>query len=134
MTNGKKLGAAAAGLGALALVAWGVVMVLPPEPVTSLELEVGEEVEIRSGALVGPLTVDLEVPAPPEGTLALEARLLSDDGRVAQMRAVISETRRDRARVELDPAFLQKPGRYILEVQVVEKSHFPLRRYAIEVR
>ena len=26
------------------------------------------------------------------------------------------------------------PGRYVIEVKTVERSHFPLRRYALEVR
>jgi hypothetical protein len=38
-------------------------VLLPPEPVTSLELASGEEVEVASGALVGPVTIDLEIPA-----------------------------------------------------------------------
>lgn len=37
------------------------------------------------------------------------------------------------ARFEVDPAFLL-PGRYMVEVKTTEQSHFPLRRYVIEVR
>ena len=35
-------------------------------------------------------------------------------------------------RLELDPEWLT-PGRYMIEVRTVEKSHFPLRRYVLEV-
>ena len=41
---------------------------------------------------------------------------------------------RTRARIDLPPDALNRPGRYIIEIETTEKSHIPLRRFAIEVR
>ena len=60
-------------------------------------------------------------------------RVLSLDSRVFEGQGILGSDLAD-ARFEIDPAFLATPGRYIVEVKTTEQSHFPLRRYALEVR
>ena len=36
--------------------------------------------------------------------------------------------------VDVDTGWLRPSGRYLIEVKTLERSHFPLRRYALEVR
>jgi len=60
-------------------------------------------------------------------------RVISTDRRVFEGQGILGEGLAD-ARFEIDPEFLRKPGRYIVEVKTTEQTHFPLRRYAVEVR
>ena len=60
-------------------------------------------------------------------------RLIGPDGRVLETVGALDTDDRRSARVEIDPAFL-RPGRYVVEMKTTERSHFPLRRYALEVR
>jgi hypothetical protein len=60
-------------------------------------------------------------------------RVIAADRRVFEGQGILGEGLAD-ARFEIDPAFLSSPGRYVVEVQTTELSHFPLRRYALEVR
>jgi hypothetical protein len=59
-------------------------------------------------------------------------RLIGPGGFVRHGEGAVGEGRAS-ARYEIDPTWLA-PGRYIIEVKTTEPSHFPLRRYALEVR
>ena len=63
---------------------------------------------------------------------AWRCRVYAPDGRALQIEGVLGADRLD-ARVETDPNFLAR-GRYVVEIQTTEQSHFPIRRYAVEVR
>jgi hypothetical protein len=78
-----------------------------------------------------PLLLDLQVPAeviPEEPAL----RVIATDGRVLETVGQ-SGDREGSVRLPLDPAWLS-PGRYVIELRTLEREHFPLRRFAIEVR
>jgi hypothetical protein len=95
----------------------------------------GGTLELVAVELAGsePVLLDLLLPAPPESVTDLPVRVLAPDGRVLELQGLIAAEDRGRARVVLDPAWLS-PGRYIVEIQTMERTHFPLRRYALEVR
>jgi hypothetical protein len=78
------------------------------------------------------LEVDLLFPEPSASREPLPARILAPDGRLLELPAGVAADAR-RARIEI-PAGWLAPGRYIIELKTTERSHFPLRRYALEVR
>ena len=80
-----------------------------------------------------PVVLNLEVPAPPAGTEFLGVRLLAEGREPFEAPAAIVGEARDRARVEVPPGWLAA-GRVVVEVKTTEKTHFPLRRYALEIR
>src|SRR5262245_53662006 len=94
----------------------------------------GGTVEINAGSLREgtPVVVRLDLGVPSHTDEPRPVRLLGPDGFVRLGAGVLGEGRVS-ARYEIDPAWL-KPGRYVIEVQTTELSHFPLRRYALEVR
>ena len=114
--------------------------VIPPAPVEIPPLP--EQPRIESGATLWidsrkldrskPLTVELVLSEPSRTDEPLAVRFLVDNGAPHVGTGLLS-TDRTSARFEIDPAWLE-PGRYVVEVKTTEQSHFPLRRYAIEVR
>ncbi len=50
-----------------------------------------------------------------------------------EIRGALHEADRRSARFELQADWLS-PGRYIIEMKTTERTHFPLRRYVLEVR
>ena len=89
-----------------------------------------EAASLRAGE---PLVVHLRLPQPPDGNEPHAVRVLAPDGRLLETRAPILGGDRLGVALELDPAWLA-PGRYIVELKTTEKTHFPLRRYVVEVR
>lgn len=62
----------------------------------------------------------------------LPVRVISGTGALLELDAVVAA---DRATATLDlPRSFLEPGRYLIEVRTTEKSHFPLRRYVVEVK
>ena len=109
----------------------------PPVPFVSgagpHPIESGQTIGIESEALPTEslLLLDLRMPAdilPEEPSL----RVIATDGRLLEMVAEVAEET-GQIRLPLDPGWL-RPGRYVIEVKTLERSHFPLRRYALEVR
>lgn len=95
----------------------------------------GETLLIEAASLdVGePLVVYLLLPEPPDGADPHAVRVLAPDGRQLETRAPVLGGDRRGVALELDPAWL-RPGRYLVELETTEKTHFPLRRYVVEVR
>jgi hypothetical protein len=111
----------------------------PPSPSAgsarkALSIDSGATLEIEAQALPtsGPLAVELLFPEPSTAT-ALPVRILSEDGRILHLQAGIPEQDARRASVEIPPDWLS-PGRYVVELKTTERTHLPLRRYALEVR
>jgi len=98
--------------------------------IASSETLVVEAASLHAGE---PLVVHLLLPEPPEGDEAHAVRVLAPDGRLLEARAPVLSGDRRGVALALDPAWLE-PGRYIVEVKTTEKTHFPLRRYVVEVR
>ena len=99
-----------------------------------VRIESSGEVAIDSAALVPgkPVVLHLVLGEASRTEEPRPVRVLSPDGRAVEGKGSLDEGRLE-VRYELDSAFL-RPGRYVVEVRTTEMSHFPLRRYAINVR
>ena len=99
-----------------------------------LQLFSGDELEISVSSLPAgePVFLSLGLPTSPAGSLPV--RVLATDGRILETTGVVSEDDSTRVSVEIEAGWLDSPGRYIVELKTKERTHFPLRRYAIEVR
>jgi hypothetical protein len=106
--------------------------VIGPEDLTLLA---GQTLEISADALPAgrAVALNLQLAEPSANNDPLAGRILSE-GRVplGLSAAILGEDRRT-ARVEIEAGWLSA-GRYVIEVQTTERTHFPLRRYALEVR
>jgi len=115
-----------------------------PEPdLARYDPEVGSEsdplaagktllVSLESLRSIGTLVVPLRLGQPEIPGSTLEGRILTE-GRVLELSAAVGDESTDVAQIEVASDFLT-PGRYIVEIKTSERSHFPMRRYAIEVR
>lgn len=99
-----------------------------------LAIASGETLELEVAKLASgrPVALRLFLGEPSKTGEPLAVRVYAADGRASQAEGLLGDDRLD-ARVELDPASLA-PGRNVVEVTTTELSHFPIRRYAIEVR
>jgi len=81
-----------------------------------------------------PVTVDLTLPfAIDESTDVVGSRILRVDRRPpVELDGVVHGTARRTIRLEV-PAGWLVPGGYLIEVKTTEKSHMPLRRFALEI-
>ncbi|MDJ0852088.1 MAG: hypothetical protein QNK04_27275 [Myxococcota bacterium] len=95
----------------------------------------GETLQIETAELPAdrPLLLQLVLGEPSRDLEARPVRVIAPDGRLLHTRGPVDERDRLSAMIEIEPEWL-KPGRYIVEVKTTEKTHFPLRRYALEVR
>lgn len=75
--------------------------------------------------------VKLQLAQPEDSGEPLTGRILTE-GRALDLSAAVIGDASDVAQVEIDADWLT-PGRYVIEVHTSERSHFPLRRYALEV-
>jgi hypothetical protein len=107
-----------------------------PDAAGEVRIVSNETIQLDSASLVPgkPVVLRLVLGEPSKNEEPRPVRILSTmDRRMLEGEGVLGEGFAD-ARFEIDPAFLSIPGRYIVEVKTTELSHFPLRRYAIEVR
>jgi hypothetical protein len=85
----------------------------------------------------GVVQVDLVLGEPSENREPLSGRILSIDpdrpDRVRDLSGEIVGEERGSARIGVSAEFLT-PDTYLIEIRTTEKSHFPLRRYRLEVR
>jgi hypothetical protein len=106
-----------------------------PDAAGELRIASHETIRIDAASLVPgkPVVLRLDLEVPSRTQEPRPVRVFSQDRRVFEGKGVLGEALTD-ARFEIDPAFLSVPGRYVVEVKTTEISHFPLRRYALEVR
>ena len=85
----------------------------------------------------GTVAVDLVLGAASADARPLEGRILSmdesRDNRVRELMASVVGDERETARIQIPAEFLTR-DLYLIEIKTTEKSHFPLRRYRLEVR
>jgi hypothetical protein len=100
----------------------------------SLPLRSGETLAVSREELVSgvPLVLQLQLGESEVSRQPLAGRILAE-GRVLELSAAVRGEAADVAEVEIEADWLE-PGRFIIEIQTSERSHFPLRRYVIEVR
>jgi len=105
-----------------------------PDASGELRIASNQTIQIDAASLVPgrPVVLRLVLAEPSRSEDPRPVRVVSTDSRVFEGQGILGEGLSD-ARFEIDPAFLV-PGRYIVEVKMTEQSHFPLRRYALEVR
>ncbi len=108
-----------------------------PEPATLADytLRSGEIAKIEAAALPGdrPLALDLALVEPSRTAEPLAAQVRDMNRRVLDLQAAVAVDGRMSARLEIEPGWLL-PGSYLVEVRTTERSHFPIRRYPLEVR
>ena len=114
-----------------------------PPPITpraaGWSIEPAETIAIDSADLpsAGNVAVDLVLGATSADARPLEGRILSMDesreNRVRDLMAFVVDEERATVRIEVPVTFLTE-DLYLIEVTTTEKSHFPLRRYRLEVR
>ena len=99
-----------------------------------IEIGSGETIEIDSKSLEPgrPVVVRLDLAVASTTDDPRPVRLLGPGGFVRLGEGALGAGRTS-ARYEIDPTWLT-PGRYVIEVRTTEPSHFPLRRYALEVK
>jgi predicted phage tail protein len=100
-----------------------------PAPLLSGKTLVVSRESLASGR---PLVVQLQLSEPEASGAQLEGRIVTE-GRTHDLSATVAGEAADLAQVEIEADWLT-PGRYVIEIHTSERSHFPLRRYAIEVR
>jgi hypothetical protein len=107
---------------------------LPAPDLEGLVLRSGETLEIAIASLPAdePVVVNLLLPEPSRTAEPHAVRVLAFDGRTLETFAALREADRRSARFELQADWLS-PGRYIIEMKTTERTHFPHRRYALEV-
>jgi hypothetical protein len=105
-----------------------------PDAAGEIRLAPHETIQLDSASLVPgkPLVLHLDIEVPSLDDEPRPVRVISPESRVYEGQGVLDKSRSD-ARFEVDPAFF-KPGRYLVEVKTSELTHFPLRRFVIEVR
>ena len=118
----------------------------PPVPITpraagpvGWKVVPGETVAISVAEIAGrgPVVIDLTLGEPSANDERLSGRILSlDPERQDRERAItgwIVGEDRGTARITIPSKWLRE-DRYLVEIKTTEKSHFPLRRYKIDVR
>jgi hypothetical protein len=106
-----------------------------PDAAGELRIASNETIQIDAASLLPgrPVVLRLVLGEPSRSQEPRPVRVLSEDSRVFEGQGILGSDLAG-ARFEIDPAFLAAPGRYIVEVKTTEQSHFPLRRYVLEVR
>ncbi len=99
-----------------------------------LKLDSGDEQEIQASTLSAGQPVLLSLGLATSPPVSLAVRVLAADGRILETTGVVHEDEPTWARAEIEAGWLDRPGRYIVELKTNERTHFPLRRYAITVR
>jgi hypothetical protein len=98
-------------------------------------LRSGETLAIAAAALPSdrPVILDLRLAEPSKSADPLAGRILTAGRPPLEFEGAIQGEDRGRARVGIDSDWLS-PGRYVIEIETTERSHFPVRRFALEVR
>ena len=111
-----------------------------PEPVNAPaapdhSIESGGTLEIEASSLPEgrPLVLSLRLGEPSRDLEPRPVRVIAPDGSLLHTTGPVDPEDRLSASLEIDSAWLT-PGRYIVEVNTTEQTHFPLRRYAIEIK
>ena len=105
-----------------------------PNAAGEISIAPHETIQLDSASLEPgkPLVLHLDIEVPSLTDEPRPVRVISPEKRVFEGQGVLGEGRSD-ARFEIDPAFF-KPGRYLVEIKTTEMTHFPLRRFVIDVR
>lgn len=108
---------------------------LPLTGLDTMSIRSGETLELPYAALPrrGQLVVNLLMPAPSASQVPLKVRVIGEDSRVYESQGVLDPSDPRRAATGIDAAWLKR-GRFVIELMTKERSHFPLRRYALEIR
>jgi hypothetical protein len=119
----------------VAAVAPAPARIAPPAQPGELQIASHQTIQLDAASLAPgkPVVLRLALGEPSRNQDPRPVRVVAPDSRVFEGEGVLGEGLAD-ARFEIDPEFLRAPGRYVVEVKTTELSHFPLRRYAIEVR
>jgi hypothetical protein len=81
----------------------------------------------------GPLALTLDLPDEARGSEPRPVVIASEDGRRLETMSAIAPGPGTGVHLEIDSSWLE-PGRYMISVATAEPSHFPVRRYVLEIR
>lgn len=81
----------------------------------------------------GPMTLDLELADDARAIAEQAVRVISTDGRRIDTMATPLPGAGSGVRMEIDPGFLTR-GRYMIEIDTVDKHPLQIRRYVLELR
>ena len=79
-----------------------------------------------------PASIDLVLPISIEGADVLAARILAEGREPLVLEGAVRGPGREVVRLEVPPGWIE-PGSYLIEVKTTERTHFPLRRFALIV-
>lgn len=102
-------------------------------------VEAGGRIELDLAAIAEQprVALRLAVPTPPDSAAPLRWRLLGEgfepEWAEAPLAPAEGDAAQSEARIEIDGPSLSR-GRYVVELETRERSHFPLRRYELLVR
>lgn len=108
---------------------------VPPVIPADFSLQAATMATLRSSEFPRnrPLRLGLILPVPATRFEPLEARIVDEDGRMLKTEATVQGEGKESANLEIETDWLS-PGRYLIHLTTQESSHFPLRRYPLEVR
>ena len=101
-----------------------------------LQVASGDVIFVEAGQVeaAGTIRLELLLPIASIDDSARPVRVYAEHQAPIHLETSPFGSDRTRARIDLAPGTLNQPGRYIIEIETTEKSHIPLRRFAIEVR
>jgi hypothetical protein len=102
--------------------------VLPAGPGDVIHLDTAQLAEAPS------VRVELVVPVAQTGAAPRPVRVYSAHRAPIELMTAPLTGDRTRLRIDMPSHTFDRPGRYVVEVESTEKSVFPVRRFAIEVR
>lgn len=107
---------------------------MPPTSARTMAIRPGETLELDRASLPrgAPVSLGLLLPFEVEPEKALAMRVIAEDRRLFEGSGRASPRMRGRIEIDIESAFLE-PGRYVIELKTPERSHFPLRRYVLQI-
>jgi hypothetical protein len=79
-----------------------------------------------------PASIDLVLPITIEDAEVLATRIYAEGREPLVLEGAVRGPNREVVRLEVPPGWIE-PGSYLIEVRTTERSHFPLRRFALVV-
>lgn len=101
-----------------------------------LAVRPGDVIHVEASQLprAGDVEIEIDLVEASADAAARPVRVYRDGRLLTELRTQPLEGDRTRARLTIPAETFGVSAKYVIEVVTTEKSHFPLRRYAIEVR
>lgn len=90
--------------------------------------------ELAQVEAAGGLRFEFTLPAPQSRDAKHPVRIYAAHLAPVELDVIEFDADLTKARIDVPPGTISEPGQYIVEIRTNEKSPFPLRRFAVEVR